>query len=237
MTKLRVLSLFAGIGGFDLGLERAGGFETVAFCEIDPFCRRVLAKHWPSVPCYDDVRELTASRLSGDGIAVDVICGGFPCQAFSSAARGRNNAVDLWPEMRRIISEVRPLVALGENVREKPIKQAAIDLSRFGYASRHRRIRASDIGADHTRERWWLCAHANADSEFLCAFDAEMARLSKVCSGVWSGAYQPQRLRILDGVPNRLDRVGALGNAVVPQIPELIGRAILAARASERLAA
>lgn len=77
---LRVLSLFAGIGGFDLGLERTGGFKTVAFCEIDPFCRRVLAKHWPEVPCYDDVRELTAERLAADGIAVDVICGGFPCQ-------------------------------------------------------------------------------------------------------------------------------------------------------------
>jgi DNA (cytosine-5)-methyltransferase 1 len=79
----RVLSLFAGIGGFDLGLERTGGFKTVAFCEIDPFCRRVLAKHWPGVPCYDDVRQLTGERLAADGIAVDVICGGFPCQDIS----------------------------------------------------------------------------------------------------------------------------------------------------------
>src|ERR1700752_4309726 len=87
MGKLKVLSLFAGIGGFDLGLERTGGFETVAFCEIDPFCQKVLAKHWPEVPCYDDVRTLTPERLSADGIASDVIVGGFPCQDVSGAGK------------------------------------------------------------------------------------------------------------------------------------------------------
>ncbi len=74
MEKLRVLDLFSGIGGFSLGLERTGGFETVAFCEIEEFPRKVLAKHWPDVPCYRDVRELTGERLAADGIAVDVIC-------------------------------------------------------------------------------------------------------------------------------------------------------------------
>jgi len=99
--KLRVLSLFASIGGFDLGLERTGGFETVAFCEIEPFCRRVLAKHWPEVPCYEDVRTLTAERLAADGIAVDVICGGFPCQDISLAGSGAGLAGErcgLWYE-------------------------------------------------------------------------------------------------------------------------------------------
>src|ERR1700751_5586913 len=85
--KLKVLSLFAGIGGFDLGLERTGGFKTVAFCEIEPFARKVLAKHWPEVPCYHDVRDLTSGQLAADGIAVDVICGGFPCQDISSAGQ------------------------------------------------------------------------------------------------------------------------------------------------------
>lgn len=81
MRKLRVLDLFSGIGGFSLGLERTGGFETVAFCEIDPFCRRVLAKHWPAVPCFEDV-----TKLRGEDVGpVDVICGGFPCQDISSA--------------------------------------------------------------------------------------------------------------------------------------------------------
>jgi hypothetical protein len=97
--KLRVLDLFSGIGGFSLGLERTGGFETVAFCEIEPFPRRVLAKHWPKVPCYHDVRELTAARLAADGISVDVICGGFPCQDISLAGAGKGLAGDrsgLW---------------------------------------------------------------------------------------------------------------------------------------------
>lgn len=98
MKKLRVLSLFAGIGGFDLGLERTGGFETVAFCEIDPFCRRVLAKHWPHVRQYEDVRELTADTLRRDGIAVDAIWGGFPCQDLSLAGkRGGAGSREKWP--------------------------------------------------------------------------------------------------------------------------------------------
>jgi DNA (cytosine-5)-methyltransferase 1 len=83
MKKLRVLDLFSGIGGFSLGLERTGGFETVALCEIEEYPRRVLQKHWPKVPIYHDVRELTADTLRRDGIAVDVICGGFPCQDLS----------------------------------------------------------------------------------------------------------------------------------------------------------
>jgi DNA (cytosine-5)-methyltransferase 1 len=87
-AKLRVLDLFSGIGGFSLGLERTGGFETVAFCEIEDFPRRVLAKHWPSVPCYSDARELTGERLAADGItSVDVITGGFPCQDISTAGK------------------------------------------------------------------------------------------------------------------------------------------------------
>jgi hypothetical protein len=84
---MNVLDLFSGIGGFSLGLERAG-MRTVAFCEIDPFCRRVLSIHWPGVPCYDDIRTLTAERLAADGIVVDAICGGFPCQDISSAGKG-----------------------------------------------------------------------------------------------------------------------------------------------------
>ena len=84
---LRVLDLFSGIGGFSLGLERAG-MSTVAFCEIDPFCRAVLAQHWPEVPIYDDVTTLTADTLARDGIDVDVICGGFPCQDISHAGKG-----------------------------------------------------------------------------------------------------------------------------------------------------
>jgi DNA (cytosine-5)-methyltransferase 1 len=119
-AQKRVLSLFAGIGGFDLGLERAGGFETVAFCEIDPFCRKVLAKHWPDVPCYEDVRELTSERLAADGIAVDVITGGFPCQDISIAGKragmAKGTRSGLWSECKRLVGELRPQFALFENV-------------------------------------------------------------------------------------------------------------------------
>lgn len=88
MTKLQLLDLFSGIGGFSLGLERTGGFETVAFCEIEEFPRKILAKHWPEVPIYGDIRELTAARLRADGIAIDAIAAGFPCQDISTAGKG-----------------------------------------------------------------------------------------------------------------------------------------------------
>src|SRR5690348_9506299 len=107
---MKFLDLFSGIGGFSLGLERAG-HETKAFCEIDPFCRRVLAKHWPNVPCYEDIRELTADRLRADGIEVDAICGGFPCQDISVAGKGAGLAGErsgLWSEIVRLAGDIRP---------------------------------------------------------------------------------------------------------------------------------
>lgn len=104
--KLRVLDLFSGIGGFSLGLERTGGFETVAFCEIDPYCRKVLKKHWPNVPCFEDVTKLKGEDIDGP---VDVITGGFPCQPFSHAGKRRGAEDDrhLWPEVDRLLDEFR----------------------------------------------------------------------------------------------------------------------------------
>ncbi|MEO9739477.1 MAG: DNA cytosine methyltransferase [Marinomonas sp.] len=120
MTKLRVLDLFSGIGGFSLGLERTGGFETVAFCEIEEFPRRVLAKHWPEVPCYHDVTKLTGDILERDGIAVDVITGGFPCQDISTAGNqagiGEGTRSGLWSEIVRLIGELSPRYVIVENV-------------------------------------------------------------------------------------------------------------------------
>ena len=121
MKKLRVLDLFSGIGGFSLGLERTGGFETVAFCEIEPFPRRVLAKHWPEVPQYEDVRTLTAARLAADGITdVNVITGGFPCQDLSTAGKqrgmGEGTRSGLWSEIVRLAGELRPDYIIVENV-------------------------------------------------------------------------------------------------------------------------
>lgn len=112
---LKVLDLFSGIGGFSLGLERTGGFKTVAFCEIDPYCRAVLKKHWPDVPCFEDVTKLNGSDIG----PVDVICGGFPCQDISLAGKGAGLSgarSGLWYEFHRVIDETRPSWAVIENV-------------------------------------------------------------------------------------------------------------------------
>ena len=116
---LKILDLFSGIGGFSLGLERTGGFQTVAFCEIEKYCQKVLNKHWPEVPCYDDICTLTADRLASDGISIDVICGGFPCQDISTAGRGagiEGERSGLWREYARLIGELRPRFVIVENV-------------------------------------------------------------------------------------------------------------------------
>ena len=113
--EIRTLDLFSGIGGFSLGLERAGPFRTVAFCEQDTYAQRVLKKHWPEVPIYDDVRTIDTDGLG----RIDLICGGFPCQPWSVAGqqRGAEDDRDLWPSMVALIEDLRPQWVIGENVR------------------------------------------------------------------------------------------------------------------------
>jgi DNA (cytosine-5)-methyltransferase 1 len=159
---VRVLDLFSGIGGFSLGLERAG-MKTVAFCEIEPFCRAVLKKHWPDVPQFEDVR-----KLRGEDVGpVDLVCGGYPCQPFSTAGK-RGGAEDdrhLWPEMRRIISECRPDWVLAENVAGHitlGLDEVLSDLDALGYASRAFVIPACAVDAPHRRDRVWIVANANS---------------------------------------------------------------------------
>jgi DNA (cytosine-5)-methyltransferase 1 len=162
---LNVLDLFSGVGAFGLGLERAG-MRVVAFCERDLFCRRVLAKHWPAVPIYDDVRTLTAARLAADGIAVDVVCGGWPCQDISVAGNGAGLAGErsgLWSEFARILGEVRPRHAIMENVAAllgRGLGDVLGDLAALGYDCEWHCIPASDVGAPHRRDRVWIIAHA-----------------------------------------------------------------------------
>jgi DNA (cytosine-5)-methyltransferase 1 len=147
---MRVLDLFSGIGGFSLGLE-AAGFETIAFCEIDPFCRSVLKRHWPDVWCFEDVCTLPA------GIEADVICGGFPCQDISVA--GRNAGLvgarsGLWSEYRRHIEEIKPKWAIIENVsilRGRGLDQVLGELAEIGYDAEWHCIPASALGAHHER--------------------------------------------------------------------------------------
>ena len=252
--KLRVLDLFSGIGGFSLGLERTGGFETVAFCEIEEFPRRVLAKHWPGVPIYDDVRTLTGARLAADGIAVDVITGGFPCQDLSSAGQqlgisGQRSG--LWGEIARLASELRPQYVLVENVanllageRGAWFGRVLGDLAAIGYDAEWHCIPASAVGAPHSRERVWIVAYPQEGVRDRVLFSGKIhdEGLAEGFKRIWAvirarrarGAPPADfgRLRKDDGLSARLGEVIAYGNTVVPQIPELIGRAILQTEAA-----
>lgn len=228
MTKLRVLSLFAGIGGFDLGLERTGGFETVAFCEIEAFQRALLAQRWPGVECYRDINILSHGDLTiFDRVRIDVVTGGFPCQPFSTASRGRRVAQDLWPQMHRVIQIAHPSYVIAENVSESAINVAASDMRGDGYNVTIRNISGHDCGAPHGRSRWWAIAHPHEEGEFQRALNAEVAKLPELCSGLWNAEAYARAVRVSDGIPHRVHRVEALGNAVLPQIPQVIGHAIL----------
>lgn len=168
--KLKVLDLFSGIGGFALGLE-AAGMETVAFCEVAPSCRHLLATHWPEVPCYDDVKTLTGERLAADGIRVDALCGGFPCQDLSYAGKGAGLAGErsgLWFEIARILRELRDLgrpvrIVILENVSALLGRGLGVvlgDLAALGYDAEWDCIPASAVGAPHQRDRIWIVAYA-----------------------------------------------------------------------------
>lgn len=178
---MRVLDLFSGIGGFSLGLERAG-MRTVAFCERDEFCRDVLAKHWPSVPCFEDIHDLDADRLGGIG-SIDLVCGGFPCQPFSQAGKQLAQADDrhLWPAMREVIALSRPAWVIGENVTgivALALDDVLADLEGLGYASRALIIPACAVDARHRRNRVWIIARdTNRQGESVGAEHEEVAEL------------------------------------------------------------
>jgi len=232
LKKLCVLDLFSGIGGFALGLERAG-MEIVAFCEIKEYPRRILKKHWPKVPIYDDVRTLTAERLAADGISVDLICGGFPCQDLSIAGKGAGmdgEQSGLWREYARIIGELRPQYVIVENVSILLNRGLGIvlgDLAALGYDAEWHCIQASDVGKPHIRDRIWIVAYPNGMRELQPDWGIQDQR-GRALHGVQEALRAlPHQVGSRDdnGLPGWMD---ALGNAVVPQIPELIGRAILA---------
>ena len=308
---MKVVDLFSGIGGFSLGLERAG-METVAFCEIEKFPRQILAKHWPDVPCYEDVKELTKERLDADGIgSIDVICGGYPCQPFSTAGKrqGQDDDRHLWPEVFRLLQEIRPAWFIGENVAghiSMGLDSVLSDLESEGYAWQPFIIPAVAVDAQHRRDRVWILATntehmrgaeqerqyqraqefdrsgenglgagnavanaegghdggghagentrqkqkfgsccfennvADSDSDSVngkrlkpCFTDSEERKITgKRQAGSCGDGFrrwpaEPAVGRVANGVPRRVDRLKALGNAVVPQIPEMIGRAIM----------
>lgn len=250
---MRVLDLFSGVGGFSRGLERTGGFETAAFCEIDDFPRSILKKHWPKVPCYHDVRSITADGLQSDGVFVDVICGGFPCQDVSIAGRGAGidgSRTGLWREVIRIAEEIEPRYLVLENVskiRSRGLEHLLIALDEIGYDAEWHCIPAAHVGAPHRRDRLWIIAHrqSNAlgpDTHFLGPYPSNMHidggtelrdQQERVAGSLAWWSAEPAVERVVDGLPSRLDiaRLKAIGNAVVPFVPELIGTAILAVEA------
>lgn len=159
MRKMRHLDLFSGIGGFALAV-RWLGHETVGFCDNDPYAQRLLAKRFPGVPIYDDIR-----TLKGSGVGpVDLVTGGFPCQPFSIAGNQRGAADDrhLWPEMARVIAECRPRYVLGENVTgiiKMELDTCISDLESIGYTARAIVVPAVSTDARHIRQRVWIMAH------------------------------------------------------------------------------
>ncbi|MDB5349468.1 MAG: (cytosine-5-)-methyltransferase [Planctomycetota bacterium] len=255
-TGLRVLDLFSGIGGFALGLERAG-METVAFCERDGYACRVLRKEWPAVPIFEDVRTLTARRLKSHGITPNVICGGFPCQDVSNAGKGRGldgERSGLWREYARLIREVRPRYAIVENVaalRSRGLDRVLGDLAALGYDAEWHCIPAADVGAPHLRDRIWIVAYPHGDRGRVelrleaprggdladrVELGAEVVSLRPRAlwapAGALQGAASPRICRVDDGLPHHVDRLRCLGNSVVPQVVELIGRAVAAHQAA-----
>ena len=310
---MRVLDLFSGIGGFSIGLESIG-METVAFCEQNPFCQKILAQHWPTLPIHSDITELNGYEYRG---SVDLVCGGFPCQPFSVAGKqlGAEDDRALWPEMLRVIREVAPRWVIGENVSgiiPMELDNVLSDLEGEGYTCWTFVLPACAVDAHHRRDRVWVVAHSSSDvwrntqssfgrsdneaersqdtdktsrpskdvadatgaglasgkpsrvganekknkarlgfqSERRGVEVADTARQRQQESGTLGDAIgektkrkreatkpfdgsqpclwepEPNVGRVANGVPNRVDRLKQLGNAVVPQIPELIGRAI-----------
>ena len=222
---MRIGSLFSGIGGLELGLEWAGLGETVWQVEIDPFCRSRLAKHWPSVKRYEDVKAIGSCDLC----PVDLICGGFPCQDISSAGKRAGLAgarSGLWFEYLRIVSELRPAWVVVENVASGAdvwVDTVHAGLAERGYVCFSIPLSAADVGAPHIRERVFVLArHTDAHPQSMGAEHAQVERMSRASDTFPGWANYPD-LSVVDGLPCEL---AALGNAVVPACAEVIGHVI-----------
>jgi|DEB0MinimDraft_6_1074348.scaffolds.fasta_scaffold34886_3 DNA (cytosine-5)-methyltransferase 1 len=231
---MNVLSLFSGIGGLDLGLERAG-MTITAMCEADEKCRSVLRKHWPNVQIFHDIRNLRGCDLDA---TPDLICGGYPCQPFSQAGlrQGANDDRYLWPEMFRVIDETRPTWVVGENVVghvNLGLDQVLYDLEGLGYGATAFVIPACAVDAPHRRDRVWIVANSASWDDRICDAPEDERQEPKLRAsnlGEWKlWPREPGVGRVAHGVSRRVDRLKQLGNAVVPQVGEQIGRAIMAA--------
>lgn len=250
-------SLFAGIGGMDLGLERAG-MECRWQVEIDPYCSKVLERHWPKVKRYGDI-----TTVDGDDLErVDLIAGGFPCQDISHAGTGagiEGVRSGLWKEFARLVGGLRPKFVFVENVpalRGRGLTVVLQDIMALGYDAEWNCIPASALGTPHERDRIWIVAYpdnsrqlqpqgrqcdigrrtrhgAEENANHDGAGRQEQRRIftdgpeqpTAECVHWWSA--EPGVVRMVHGIPHRVDRLSGLGNAVVPQVAEWIGRRII----------
>ena len=255
---LTVGSICAGIGGWDLGLERAG-MATRWQVEIDPWCRRVLSKHFPSATQYEDANALDYTKVSH----VEVIAAGYPCQPFSQASHGERKGFDdprnVWPAVARAIRDIRPRFALLENVRghlSMGFGRVLSDLAAIGYDAEWHILPAAAFGAPHMRERIWIVGvrrvDSDADGERREEFNASAVASASIfgegdrasgsgsrdddgprpfrrCEQWTTPPPKPAVFRMANGIPAGLDRrrLRALGNALVPQIAEFIGRRVI----------
>jgi DNA (cytosine-5)-methyltransferase 1 len=267
MTALTVGSLFSGIGGLDLGLERAG-MRVIWQSEIDDYACRVLKKHWPEVPNHGDIKRINWGKVERP----DVICGGYPCQPFSQAGnrKGNDDPRHLWPWVYNAISELRPRYAIMENVRgHLSLGGMSVigDFASIGYSAEWRIISAASVGANHKRDRIFIVAYPAdlfgdggnnyprvgmepekvskfgdhgrplnmADARSVGRMDSKpeifttergFASFGEFTGGSW-WATEPDLGRMANGIPSRVDRLKGLGNAVVPQVAEIVGRLVV----------
>lgn len=237
---LRFIDLCAGIGGFSLGLERAG-MDCVGQVEINDDCNAVLAKHWPSVSRWTDIRTVDPANLP----AVELICGGYPCQPFSLSGKRKGTTDDrhLWPEVYHLVTALRPSWCLFENVVghiSMGIDQVLSDLESQGYTCQTLSVPACAVDARHRRKRVWILAHSDSihAQRLLQRPLSDPERRTEPDGSPRCGTLdfrpwlpEPAVGRVVDGLPDRLAKrqLEALGNAVVPQVVEMIGRAIVLA--------
>lgn len=222
---MRHLDLFSGIGGFALA-ARWAGIETVGFCEIEDFPRKVLAKNFPGVKIHGDIKNLNGEAYKN----IDLITGGFPCQPFSVAGKQGGTEDDryIWPEMLRVIKQARPSWAIIENVPgiiQMALDKVLFDLEGENYSARTLILPACAVNAPHRRDRVWIIAHDNSLRVEREGAKLEATRADKLAWYNWEGVASGL-LRSTNGIPNRVDRLKSLGNAIVPQVAYEIMKAI-----------
>ena len=225
------LDLFSGIGGFALAAKWRG-FDTIAFCEKDEFCQKVLKKHWPNVPVFGDIKEFDGEQFNGK---VDLLTGGFPCQDISRAGKqeginGENSG--LFFEMLRVIKESKPRYVLAENVgalRSNGLADVLAELAKIGYYAEWHSIPAHAVGSPQVRDRVWIVAYPMQSREAgrrpgwigrRCSSQSKIGQNDR-CGNekkdvqFWA---EPDVGRVANGIPNGVDRINSLGNSIVPQV-------------------